>query len=157
LRSIFGVFDGRDVEIFCSTWNVERASGWQEQDEIAAQVGQYFLYKDPSVDFVWECRKKNRERARYRQRTRTVFPQASGALNGAPNKDVKFECSRVFHVERPASAMQTKQGDHGYNDRAEENLSNVIVENLLIGGGGVVEGLGIYLTGCSRIDRIDNS
>jgi hypothetical protein len=73
------------------------------------------------------------------RKNRTVLvPKISNVPRGTFQPAV---CLRVMIMNqdhcgsglRP-SAMQAKQGDPGQNNRAEEDLGNVIVENLLIGG-----------------------
>jgi hypothetical protein len=48
--------------------------------------------------------------------------------------------------------MEANQGDHGKNYRAEEDLSNVIVENLLIGSRGI-DGLRFFLARCLNVEE----
>jgi hypothetical protein len=51
-------------------------------------------------------------------------------------------------------AVQTNQGDHGENYRAEEDLSNVIVEDLLVRVRGI-DGVGFFLVRFDVEERID--
>jgi hypothetical protein len=51
-------------------------------------------------------------------------------------------------------AVQTNQGDHGENYRAEEDLSNVIVEDLLVRARGI-DGLGFLLVRFDVEEGID--
>jgi len=48
--------------------------------------------------------------------------------------------------------METNKGDHSENNRAEEDLGDVIVENFLVGVRGV-QGLGFFLVRCFNVEE----